>query len=218
MVGAGGVEPPAPSVSANYREPLCGRPFSQVTLDRRVEVKRSLDVQLSALPNAVRSSLTSRRPSLASASTPPLHRRLRAHTLFTPPASRRRLHQAIQGNADEGQGSLMKPPVPEAVKACRRAGSKPQAQPARSCPPSSSQRSTSLAVSSSSSERSTSSRSASSASVRSSGTCSVMLVPFLMFARVLVYGSPGDVRNDVPRQFGIAPVAGQVTRRSRIRD
>jgi hypothetical protein len=55
-----------------------------------------------------------------------------------------------------------------------------EAQPARSCPPSSSQRSISLAVSPSSSDRSTSRRSATSASVasvRSSGTCSVMLSP-----------------------------------------
>src|SRR5215211_7896108 len=52
-----------------------------------------------------------------------------------------------------------------------------KAQPARSCPPSSSQRSTSLAVSPSSWERSTSGRSATSPSVRSSGTCSVMLSP-----------------------------------------
>src|SRR5215216_5320979 len=52
-----------------------------------------------------------------------------------------------------------------------------KAQPARSCPPSSSQRSTSLAVSPSSSERSASRRSATSASVRSSGTCSVMFSP-----------------------------------------
>jgi len=61
-----------------------------------------------------------------------------------------------------------------------------QAQPARSCPPSSSQRSTSLARSRapSSSERSTSSRSATSASVKSSGTCSVMLYPVSNLFRV----------------------------------
>jgi hypothetical protein len=35
VVGAGGVEPPSSSVSAKSREPLCGRPFSQVALDRR---------------------------------------------------------------------------------------------------------------------------------------------------------------------------------------
>src|SRR5215216_4073935 len=35
LVGLGGLEPPASSLSAKYREPLCGRPFSQVTLDRR---------------------------------------------------------------------------------------------------------------------------------------------------------------------------------------
>jgi hypothetical protein len=35
VVGAGGVEPPAPSVSANHREPLCYPPFSQVASDRR---------------------------------------------------------------------------------------------------------------------------------------------------------------------------------------
>jgi hypothetical protein len=34
-VGAGGVEPPAPSVSAKHREPLCSAPFSQVGPDRR---------------------------------------------------------------------------------------------------------------------------------------------------------------------------------------
>jgi hypothetical protein len=61
-----------------------------------------------------------------------------------------------------------------------------QAQPARSCPPSSSQRSTSLARSRapSSSERSISSRSATSASVKSSGTCSVMLYPVSNLFRV----------------------------------
>src|SRR5215218_6839913 len=35
MVGAGGVEPPSSSVSANNGEPLCARPFLQVALDRR---------------------------------------------------------------------------------------------------------------------------------------------------------------------------------------
>jgi hypothetical protein len=35
MVGATGVEPVASSVSANNREPLCGRSFSQVARDRR---------------------------------------------------------------------------------------------------------------------------------------------------------------------------------------
>jgi hypothetical protein len=34
-VGAGGVEPPSSSVSAKFREPLGGRPFSQVARDRR---------------------------------------------------------------------------------------------------------------------------------------------------------------------------------------
>jgi hypothetical protein len=35
VVGAGGVEPPTPSVSAKSREPLCYTPFSQVGSDRR---------------------------------------------------------------------------------------------------------------------------------------------------------------------------------------
>jgi hypothetical protein len=35
VVGAGGVEPPSSSVSANHREPLCYPPFSQVASDRR---------------------------------------------------------------------------------------------------------------------------------------------------------------------------------------
>jgi hypothetical protein len=35
LVGATGFEPVTPSVSANHREPLCGRPFPQVTLDRK---------------------------------------------------------------------------------------------------------------------------------------------------------------------------------------
>jgi len=39
MVGAGGVEPPSSSVSARSREPLCGRPFPQVTLDRKARSK-----------------------------------------------------------------------------------------------------------------------------------------------------------------------------------
>jgi hypothetical protein len=34
-VGAGGVEPPSSSVSANHREPLCYTPFLQVALDRK---------------------------------------------------------------------------------------------------------------------------------------------------------------------------------------
>jgi hypothetical protein len=52
-VGAGGVEPPS---SANYREPLCGSPFSQVALNRNAEVKCSHSVQLNAL--LTRSSFT----------------------------------------------------------------------------------------------------------------------------------------------------------------
>jgi hypothetical protein len=35
MVGLGGLEPPASSLSAKYREPLCEPPFAQVALDRR---------------------------------------------------------------------------------------------------------------------------------------------------------------------------------------
>jgi hypothetical protein len=35
LVGATGFEPVTSSVSANHREPLCGRPFSQVAPDRR---------------------------------------------------------------------------------------------------------------------------------------------------------------------------------------
>jgi hypothetical protein len=35
VVGAGGVEPPSSSVSANHWEPLCYPPFSQVGSDRR---------------------------------------------------------------------------------------------------------------------------------------------------------------------------------------
>src|ERR671937_2114035 len=35
VVGAGGVEPPSSSVSANGGEALCGSPFAQVTADRR---------------------------------------------------------------------------------------------------------------------------------------------------------------------------------------
>jgi hypothetical protein len=35
VVGAGGVEPPASSVSANGGEALCGPPFPQVTANRR---------------------------------------------------------------------------------------------------------------------------------------------------------------------------------------
>jgi hypothetical protein len=35
FVGLGGLEPPASSLSAKCREPLCGRPFLQVALDRR---------------------------------------------------------------------------------------------------------------------------------------------------------------------------------------
>jgi hypothetical protein len=34
MVGATGIEPVTSSVSATHREPLCGRPFRQVTLNR----------------------------------------------------------------------------------------------------------------------------------------------------------------------------------------
>jgi hypothetical protein len=35
LVGATGFEPVTPSVSANYREPLCGWSFSQVARDRK---------------------------------------------------------------------------------------------------------------------------------------------------------------------------------------
>jgi hypothetical protein len=35
LVGATGFEPVTPSVSAKHREPLCYRPFSQVSSDRR---------------------------------------------------------------------------------------------------------------------------------------------------------------------------------------
>jgi hypothetical protein len=34
LVGLPGLEPGTSSLSAKYREPLCGRPFSQVALDR----------------------------------------------------------------------------------------------------------------------------------------------------------------------------------------
>jgi hypothetical protein len=34
-VGLGGLEPPASSLSAKCREPLCGPPFPQVALDRK---------------------------------------------------------------------------------------------------------------------------------------------------------------------------------------
>jgi hypothetical protein len=36
-VGLGGLEPPASSLSAKCREPLCGPPFLQVTSDRRAQ-------------------------------------------------------------------------------------------------------------------------------------------------------------------------------------
>jgi hypothetical protein len=55
VVGATGFEPVTSSVSANHREPLCGRPLSQVASDRRGRskaltshsVKRSLRVRIS---------------------------------------------------------------------------------------------------------------------------------------------------------------------------
>ncbi len=51
IVGAARVELSSSSVSANGREPLCGRPFPQVALDRRFRSYRkcSPDVQLCAL-------------------------------------------------------------------------------------------------------------------------------------------------------------------------
>jgi len=35
-----GIEPATPSLPWNYQEPLCGTPFSQVTLDRRCDSYR----------------------------------------------------------------------------------------------------------------------------------------------------------------------------------
>src|SRR5829696_3309683 len=89
-----------------------------------------------------------------------------------------------------------------------------KAQPARSCPPSSSQRSTSLAVSPSSWERSTSGRSATSASVRSSGTCSVMLSPApdvyscTMNMLPLLDRGPGSVGRRCGQSEGRTPCVG----------
>jgi hypothetical protein len=54
MVGATGFEPVTSSVSAKSREPLCGRPFMQVTLDRKGRGKalssRSVKCSLRAPP------------------------------------------------------------------------------------------------------------------------------------------------------------------------
>jgi hypothetical protein len=49
MVGAGGVEPPSSSVSAICKEPLCGRPFSQVASDRKGEVTQGESWMLDSL-------------------------------------------------------------------------------------------------------------------------------------------------------------------------
>jgi hypothetical protein len=99
------------------------------------------------------------------------------------PGTRRWRRRSAWSSATAGlRGQRPRPRGPGAAAHLGRSRPAGPAAPPRSCPPSSSQRSTSLARSRapSSSERSTSNRSATSASVRSSGTCSAMLCPVLI--------------------------------------
>jgi hypothetical protein len=92
VVGAGGVEPPSSSVSANYRNRCAAARFPRSRSTVGAEVKCSHSVQLNAL--LTRSSFTDTAPIIATSCSTPclLHRALPAQTHSPHPTSAPYLH------------------------------------------------------------------------------------------------------------------------------